>query len=92
MPKDKKSKFLGKVKKWSNKKLIEKFSELTTRVQVRPHFVQSEPGLVTHIVLEAVAGENKVASDPLALEWPLMVMPKPDAFMTQDEGFNDGSN
>lgn len=53
---------------------------INSRVGVRVEYVQAEEGLITDQVLVLQAGDKYIASDPTPLDWPMQLMPIPEAF------------
>ncbi len=77
--------------KWNDEELLENFALFLDRVRVGTTFVQNDDGALTHSVCAFQAGDKVIVSDPSEFEWPLMLMPKPEAFTKTEEDTNGNS-
>lgn len=69
------------IAEWSDEECLQQFSKFLQRIEVRSEFIQDEEDeLYTHERLIVSCGEKFFSSDPQELEWPLQMLPMPDAF------------
>lgn len=68
-----------KIKEWDDEECLYNFSKFFERVGITTQFVQNDDGLLTHQVLTMQCGDKIIVSDPHELEWPLQLMPMPEA-------------
>lgn len=56
------------------------FSKFLNRVSMSSEFIQDEEGLFTHEMMLIACGDRMIASEATELEWPLQMLPLPEAF------------
>lgn len=77
---DKKNKLHNQIEKeWTDKEVLENFGKFLDRVSVATSFLTNDDGAITHSVVMFKCGDKVLVSDPSEFEWPLMLMPKPEA-------------
>lgn len=64
-------------RKDADEKALDKFIAVLDRIEIKPQFIQSEDGLIRAYVLNIVAGERVITSNPIELQWPLQAVPRP---------------
>jgi len=72
-----------KIEGWTDEEVLTNLTSLLTRASITTEFVteeMEEQTIITHEVLIAQCGDKAVFSAPRALDWPLQMMPVPDAF------------
>lgn len=67
------------IDKWSDEEVLTEFFKFYPRVSQVTELIPNEEGAVIAQVLVTMAGNKIVISEPVALDWPLMPVPKPDA-------------
>jgi hypothetical protein len=70
--------------KWDDEEVLEYFGLFLDRVNVATSFLQNEDGGLTHSVCVFQVNDKVIVSEPAEFEWPLMMMPKPEAFSKKE--------
>lgn len=78
--KNKKNIIDKRINDWTDEECLIEFSKFLERVGISTQFVQNEDDLFTHQVLTISCGDKIILSDPQELEWPLQMLPMPEAF------------
>lgn len=72
-----------KVEKWTDEEVLTNLSTILGRASITTDFVTTEEEgqtIITHEVLAAISGDKAIFSEPRPLDWPLQLMPMPEAF------------
>lgn len=72
-----------RLEKWTDEEVLTNLSTIMTRASITTDFVTEEMEdntIITHEVLAAICGDKAMFSEPRALDWPLQLMPMPEAF------------
>lgn len=65
---------------WNDEECLENFSKFLDRVHIASEFMRDdEDELYTHERLHISCGESYFSSDPQELDWPLQMLPIPEA-------------
>jgi len=78
--------------KWNDEEVLENLALLLDRVKVGTTFVQNDDGALTHSICVFSAGDKVIVSDPVEFEWPLMLMPQPEALKKVDKEEDTNGN
>lgn len=69
------------IETWSDEECLENFSKFLDRVTISSDFLQDEEGeMYTHEQLVVSCGDKFFTSDPQEMDWPLQMLPMPEAF------------
>jgi hypothetical protein len=66
------------IDKWSDEEVLENFFKFFPRVTQVNELLENDEGATVAQVLITMAGNKITFSEPQALEWPLMPVPKPE--------------
>ena len=72
-----------KIEKWTDEEVLTNLGAILGRASISTEFVTEDvedQTIITHEVMVAVCGDKAVFSEPRALDWPLQMMPIPEAF------------
>jgi hypothetical protein len=72
-----------RVATWTDEEVLTNLSTLLTRASISTEFVSEdldEGTILTHEVMCAMSGDKAIFSEPRPLDWPLQMMPMPEAF------------
>ena len=67
-------------KKNKNEEALRKLVALLDDIEITTQFIQDDDGLIRTHVLNITAGDKILSSNPIELQWPMQVMPLPEAF------------
>lgn len=68
---------------WTDEQVLEVFGTFLERVGLASQFVQNEDELFTHQILTIQCGDKIIVSEAQELEWPLQLLPMPEALKGQ---------
>lgn len=74
-----------RIEKWSDEETLTNLLSILERVDIATEFIAEEvedtnQSILTHEVIIARCGDKELVSEPQAFEWPLQLMPVPEAF------------
>lgn len=67
-------------KKDKSEEALRKLVELLDYIEITTQFIQDEDGVIRSHILNITAGSKVLSSNPIELQWPMQVMPLPEAF------------
>lgn len=75
-----------KIEKWDDTEVLENLAKFleSGRVTFNTQFVETEEGMFTHQLMTIRCGDKVIVSEPQELDWPVQLMPMPEAFNTKD--------
>ncbi len=72
-----------RLEKWTDEEVLTNLSTILTRAYISSEFISTEEEgqtIITHQVMSAVSGDKALFSEPRPLDWPLQLLPMPEAF------------
>lgn len=68
------------VQEGTDEEVLAGLSRFLDRVDIATQLVEEEEGIITHSMLFITSGDKTIKSDVIPFEWPLTLMPMPEAF------------
>ena len=72
-------KLMTGISEWSDEECLAVFSSFFERINLSSQFIENDDGLLTHQVMTIQCGDKIIVSDPSQFDWPLQVLPRPQA-------------